>query len=138
MIGETENLIKKILKDSKNIAVVGMSSNPSRISHQIGVYLINAGYNIFPVNPGIDQMEGMRVYATLDEIPEKIDIVNVFRRPEFVMDVAQAAVEVGAGVLWLQEGIINLAAKEYAERHNLTVIMDRCIMVDHRLLSRES
>ena len=130
-----EETITNILKNSKNIAVVGMSANPSRISHQIGLYLKEAGYNIFPVNPGVDQIAGMHAYATLDEIPEKIDIVNVFRRPEFVMDVAQAAVDIGAKVLWMQEGIINLAAKEYAERHELTVIMDRCIMVDHRYLS---
>ena len=130
--------IEKILRKSKTIAVVGMSPNSSRISHQIGVYLHNAGYNVIPVYPGIDNVAGIPAYSSLEEIPGHIDIVNVFRRPEFVMDVAQSVVEIGADVLWLQEGIINLGAKEFAEAHGISVVMDRCIMVDHKFLPQAS
>jgi uncharacterized protein len=130
-----DNIISDILNGSKTIAVVGMSPNPARISHQIGVYLANAGYEVIPVNPGIEEVAGMKAYSSLEEIPKHVDIVNVFRRPEFVMDVAQSAVEIKADTLWLQEGVINLGAKEFAENHGVNVVMDRCIMVDHKFLS---
>lgn len=132
-----DNNINDILKNSKTIAVVGMSPNTSRISHQIGVYLVKAGYDVIPVNPGIDEIAGLKAYSSLEDIPEHVDIVNVFRRPEFVMDVAQSAVDIKADILWLQEGIINIGAKEFAENHGVNVVMDRCIMIDHKYLPQE-
>jgi predicted CoA-binding protein len=128
------NEIRSILKDSKTIAVVGMSPNPERISHQIGLYLQKAGYNVIPVYPGVDKVAGIPAYSNLEEIPQPVDIVNVFRRSEFVMDVAQSAVDVKAKAIWMQEGVINHAASEYASNHGVEVIMDRCIMVDHQYI----
>jgi predicted CoA-binding protein len=126
--------IAQLLHECHTIAVVGMSPNPTRISHQIGVYLAEAGYKVIPVYPGQDEIAGLKCYSSLEDIPEPVDLVNVFRRPEFVMDVAQSAVEIGAKAMWLQEGVINIGAKTFAENNGLKVIMDRCIMVDHKYM----
>ncbi len=127
--------IKRILEESRNVAVVGLSDSPYRTSHAIARVLQSAGYRIFPVNPNLTgPVLGEEPYATVEEIPEHIDIVDVFRRSEKVAPVAEDAVAAGAKVLWLQSGVINAEAARYAEEHGLTVVMDRCIKVDHAML----
>ena len=127
--------IKHLFEESRNVAVVGLSEKPYRTSHGIARLLQNWGYRIFPVNPNLTgPVLGEEPYATADEIPERVDIVNVFRRSEKVLPVAHDAVAAGAKVLWLQMGVINEDAAAYAEEHGLTVVMDRCIKVDHASL----
>jgi predicted CoA-binding protein len=124
-----------LLREAKNIAVVGMSDNPERTSYLIAEAMQRAGYRIFPVNPNLKEpVLGEKPYASLKEIGEPIDIVNVFRRSEFVMPVAEEAVEVGAKAIWMQLGVVNEEAACYAREHGLTVVMDRCIKVDHAIL----
>jgi len=127
--------IKRILEESRNVAVVGLSDSPYRTSHAIANAIQRAGYRIFPVNPNLTgPVLGEEPYATVEEIPEPIDIVDVFRRSEKVAPVAEDAVAAGAKVLWMQSGVINAEAAKYAEEHDLTVVMDRCIKVDHAML----
>ncbi len=129
--------IKGLLEGSRNIAVVGMSDNPYRTSHAIARFLQNAGYRIFPVNPNLTgPVLGEEPYATVEEIPERVDIVDVFRRSELTPPVARDAVAAGVKVLWLQLGVYNEEAARYAAEHGLTVVMDRCIKVDHAALVR--
>ena len=127
--------IKRILEESRNVAVVGLSDCPYRTSQAIASILQRAGYRIFPVNPNLTgPVLGEKPYATVEEIPEPIDIVDVFRRSEKVTPVAEDAVAAGAKVLWMQSGVINAEAARYAEEHGLTVVVDRCIKVDHAML----
>ena len=127
--------IQRILEESRNVAVVGLSSNSYRTSHAIAAVLQRNGYRIFPVNPNLSEpVLGEEPYSAVEEIPENVDIVDVFRRSEKVMPVAEDAVAAGAKVLWMQSGIVNEEAARYAEEHGLTVVMDRCIKVDHAML----
>ncbi len=127
--------IKQLLEESLNVAVVGLSDKPYRTSHAIARALQNFGYRIFPVNPNLTgPVLGEEPYATVEEIPERVDIVDVFRRSEKVMPTAKDAVAAGAKALWMQSGVINEEAAEYAKAHGLKVVMDRCIKVDHSLL----
>jgi predicted CoA-binding protein len=127
--------IKHLLEESRNIAVVGLSDKPYRTSHAIARILQRFGYKIFPVNPNLEEpVLGEEPYATVEEIPERVDIVNVFRHSEKVSPVARDAVAAGAKVLWMQMGVINEEAAQYAEEHGLTVVMDRCIKVDYASL----
>ncbi|TCJ19905.1 CoA-binding protein [Rubrobacter taiwanensis] len=127
--------IREILQAAKNIAVVGLSDKPHRTSHRIARFLQSAGYRVLPVNPNLSgPVLGEEPYASLREIEEEIDIVDVFRRSEFVGPVAEDAVAAGAKVLWMQLGVINEAAARYAAERGLTVVMDRCIKVDHASL----
>jgi predicted CoA-binding protein len=126
--------IKHILEQTRNIAVVGLSDKPDRISYMVSEAMQNKGYRIIPVNPNAEQILGEKCYASLDQIPENIDIVNVFRRSEHIMPVAQEAVQVKAKVLWLQQGIFNEEAAALAADHGVTVIMDRCIKVEDAIL----
>src|ERR1700722_3384264 len=128
--------ILEILKSSKTIAVVGLSNNPMRPSNGVAEYMKRAGYRIIPVNPNESQVVGERSYARLEDIPEKIDIVDVFRRPEFVPEIVESAIAIGAKTVWLQEGVIHEAAAERARSAGLNVVMDRCILKDHRKLAR--
>ena len=124
--------IRRLLEESRNVAVVGLSKKPYRTSNTIARALQGFGYKIFPVNPNLEgPVLGEEPHTTVEEIPEHIDIVDVFRRSEKVMPVARDAVASGAKVLWLQSGVINEDAAKYAEEHGLTVVMDRCIMVDY-------
>ena len=127
-------LLRRLLVDASTIAVVGASSNPDRPSHGIFRKLLRAGYRVIPVNPHEVAVLGQRAVPSLDAIGAPIDIVNVFRRSEETPAVARAAVAVGAKVLWLQSGIYNEEAAEIAAAGGLTVVMDRCIGVDHALL----
>lgn len=123
--------IKGILEKAGNIAVVGLSDKPDRTSHMVAAAMQDRGYRIIPVNPaGADTILGEKRYNSLAEVPEPIDIVNVFRRSEFCAEVAEEAVKAGAKVLWLQQGIISEEAAEIAGKAGLQVIMDRCIKVE--------
>ncbi len=124
--------ITKILRESKNIAVVGLSSNPMRPSYGVTEYMQGAGYRIIPVNPNETEVLGEKSYARLEDVPEKIDIVNVFRRAEDVAPVVKSAVRIGAKVVWMQTGIENEEAAEKARGAGLVVIEDACILVEHR------
>ncbi|MGA9174122.1 MAG: CoA-binding protein [Thermoactinomyces sp.] len=125
----------KLLKEAKNIAVVGCSDKPERTSYLIAEALKEAGYRIFPVNPNLTRpVLGEKPYASLTEIGEPIDIVNVFRRSEEVLPVAEEAIQVGAKAIWMQLGVLNEEAAQLAKENGLIVIMDRCIKVDHAIL----
>jgi predicted CoA-binding protein len=124
----------KILEGAKTIAVVGASGNPERTSHAIMKKLQSWGYRTIPVNPNETEILGEKVYARLSDIPEKIDIVNVFRRPAHTPEVAKEAVKMGAKTLWLQLGISNDEAAATASAGGLNVVMDSCIAVVHRTL----
>ncbi len=134
----TDEVIKDILRTAKNVAVVGLSPNPDRPSHEVASYLQKQGYRIIPVNPTAPAVLGEKSYASLDEIPADISIhvVDVFRRPEDVLPIAEAAIRRGAKVLWLQEGVVNEQAAEMAARAGLRVVMDRCMLKEHRRLLR--
>jgi hypothetical protein len=123
--------ISGILKTSRNIAVVGLSAKKFRPSYGVSEYLQSAGYRIFPVNPGENEILGERCYARLEDIPEKIDIVDVFRKSEHVPEIAESAIKIGARGLWLQEGVIHQEAADRARRAGLLVVMDSCILKEH-------
>ena len=118
----------------KSIAVVGMSPKPERPSHYVAMYLKENGYTIYPVNPGHKVIAGLRCYSNLLEILVEVDIVDVFRRPEHVLPIAEATIEIGAKALWLQDGVINKEASQLAEEAGLLVVMNDCMLRQHRKL----
>jgi predicted CoA-binding protein len=122
--------IKSILESARNIAVVGLSDNPERTSHMVAQAMQERGYRIIPVNPNAESILGEKCYASLTDIPEPVDIVNVFRRSEHTPEVAEEAVRIGAKVLWLQLGIVSDEAAAIARSGGLEVVMDRCIKVE--------
>lgn len=126
--------IKQILGSSKTIAVVGLSDKPDRTSYMVSKAMQDKGYRIIPVNPSADRILGEKSYASLKDIPEQVDLVNVFRRSEHTPPVAEEAVAIGAKTLWLQLGIVNEEAASIAERGGLQFIMDRCIKVEDSIL----
>jgi hypothetical protein len=126
--------LRRILQDAKVIAVVGFSGNPQRTSHQIGQLLRRKGYTVYPVNPTVEGIDGMKSYASLEDVPEPIDIVNVFRRPEHLEGVVEDAIDAGAKVVWAQLGIADDAAAAKAVGAGLDMVMDRCIKVEHARL----
>ena len=128
--------LTRLLEHAGTIAVYGCSPKPDRTSHRIAASLIEQGYNVIPVHPKAETILGQKVYPTLADIPVHVDIVNVFRRAEFTPDVARQAVEIGAGALWLQQGIINEESYRIAKDGGLIPVMDLCIAVIHRLLIR--
>lgn len=126
---------KRILEEAETIAVVGLSSNPQRTSHMIARAMQQAGYRIIPVNPMLTEpVLGEQPYANLTDVPEQIDIVDVFRRSEYTPEIAKEAAAIKAKVLWLQQGVYNEEAYKIANDAGLTVIMDQCIKVDHAVL----
>jgi predicted CoA-binding protein len=130
--------ISELLHSSRTIAVVGLSSKRFRPSHGVAEYMQHAGYRIIPVNPLETQILGEPCYADLDSVPGPIDIVDIFRRSEFVPEIVEAAIRKGAKAIWMQEGVIHEAAARRAQQAGLTVIMDRCILKDHRRLAYAS
>jgi predicted CoA-binding protein len=135
----TDEELRKLLLDTRVIAVVGLSANPDRPSNQVAWYLHHQGYRLFGINPRSPEQEvfGIPMLPSLDQVPEPIDIVEVFRRPEHTPDVARAAVAVGAGALWLQLGIASAESKAIAEDAGLAYVEDHCLKVEHaRLLGR--
>ncbi|QHA92146.1 CoA-binding protein [Bacillus sp. N1-1] len=125
--------IGNILKTNKRIAVVGLSNNPNRTSFMVSQAMMDAGYDIIPVNPTIDDALGVKAVDSLKEIEGHVDIVNVFRRSEFLPDIMKDAVDIGADVFWAQLGVMNEEAYEYGKKHDIKVIMDRCIKVEHAM-----
>ena len=123
--------IDRIFK-MKSVAVVGMSPKPERPSHYVGMYLKEQGYDIIPVNPGHKEIAGMISYPSLLDIPVKVDVVDVFRRPEHAVPISEAAVEIGAKALWLQDGVINQEASKLAEDAGLLVVMNDCMLRRHK------
>ncbi|MFD2208935.1 CoA-binding protein [Virgibacillus halophilus] len=126
--------MKRILEDAKTIAVVGLSSNPDRTSYQISKIMQEIGYRIIPVNPTIDEVLGEKTVASLSDIKEKVDIINVFRRPEYLPGIAKEAAQTNCKVFWAQQGIVNEEAFQYLKKLGFTVIMDTCIKVAHAVL----
>lgn len=125
-----------ILTNYKTIAVVGLSSNPARPSHGVTQYMQESGYRIIPVNPNETEVLGEKSYASLEDVPHKIEIVDIFRRAEDVPPVVDSAIGAGAKVVWMQSGIENAEAAEKARAAGLTVVMDACILVEHQKRSQ--
>lgn len=123
--------IQRVLYAAKTIAVVGLSKNELRASHFVGYYLLRHGYRVIPVNPREDEILGERSFASLSEIGGPVDIVNVFRAPDALPGIAEEAVAIGAGALWCQFGVINADGARIATEGGVTVVMDRCIKVEH-------
>ena len=126
------DVVAKILRSARTIAVVGLSSNPMRASHEVAEYLKSAGYRIIPVNPNETAVLGEKSYARLEDVPGEIGIVDVFRRAEDVPPVVESAIRVGAKVVWMQLGIENAEAAERARAAGLIVVEDACVFVEHR------
>jgi predicted CoA-binding protein len=126
--------LANILRTAHTIAIVGASSDPSRPSHRVMAMLQEAGYQVIPVNPKETSILGQKAYASLPEIPQQVDIVDVFRRPEHVRAVAEEAIQIGAKVLWLQLGVVNEEAVLRAQAAGLTTVMNKCIAVVHHEL----
>ena len=123
--------IKELLTSYKTIAVVGLSPDDGKPSHEVAAYLKRAGYRIIPVNPVCREVLGERCYPTLADIPGEVEIVDVFRRAEFLPEIVEQAIAKGAKVIWMQEGIVNEAAAARAEEAGLAVVMDRCMLKEH-------
>jgi uncharacterized protein len=128
----TTDEIGELLKRSKTIAVVGLSNNPLRPSYGVSAYMQTQGYRIIPVNPQIHGSLGEKAVASLADVGEKIDIVDVFRRSEFVPDLVDEAIRLELPAIWLQEGVIHQEAAEKARKAGILVVMDRCILKEHR------
>src|SRR6267154_2928058 len=126
------DLVTELLRKAKTIAVVGLSSNPMRPSHGVTAYMQSQGYRIIPVNPHIESCLGEKAYASLLDVPEKIDVVNIFRRPEFVEEIVDQAIRLKIPAIWMQEDVIHEKAAEKARKAGIFVIMDRCILKEHR------
>lgn len=128
---DDEALSHDLLRNARTIAVVGISSDPTRASYDVARYLIGAGYNVYLVNPTEREVLGKLVYDRLQDVPEHIDIVDVFRRPEFIPEVVADAIEAGAGAVWTQLELINEEAAATAKAAGLAVVMDRCTKIEH-------
>src|SRR5438093_11188944 len=128
----TSDQIRDILKSARRIAVVGHSDDPARDSYRIGRYLAGQGYEVFPVNPPARSTPALRFYPDLASVPGPIDIVDIFRRPEAIPEIVDAAIRMGARAVWMQEGLVHNAAAEKARAAGLKVVMNRCMMKDHR------
>ena len=132
MIATENERIAELLKSAKTIAVVGLSDSPFRTSYDVSEYMQSQGYRIIPVNPFVCASLGEKAYASLSEVPQKIDIVNVFRRSEFVPEVVEEAIGLAVPAIWMQEGVVHEEAAEKARRAGIFVVMDRCILKEHR------
>lgn len=136
MRGNVTMDIPTLLATANTIAVVGLSEKPERSSYGVAEYLQNAGYRIIPVNPTISEWKGIPAVASLSEITDHVDVVDVFRRPEFVSQIADEAIAIGAGALWLQQGIRDDGAAARAEAAGLFVVQDRCLALEHSKLRK--
>jgi uncharacterized protein len=128
--------IAELLMRAKTIAVVGLSCNPLRPSHGVSAYMQTHGYRVIPVNPQIQECLGEKAYASLLDVPEKLDIVNIFRRAEFVEEIVDQAIQLKVPAIWMQEDIIHKRAAEKACKAGMFVVMDRCILKEHQLRFR--
>jgi len=134
--GPSDQQVKDLLQNAHTIAVVGLSSSRLRASYGVSQYMQSAGYRIIPVNPNEQEVLGEKSYARLEDVPEKIDVVDVFRRSEFVPEIVDAAIRVGAHAIWMQDGVVNETAAQRARDAGLFVVMDDCILREHRRLIR--
>jgi len=128
--------IPDLLRKSRTIAVVGLSNKRMRPSYGVSEYMQQHGYRIIPVNPLINEALGEKAYARLEDVPEHIDIVDIFRRSEFVPEIVDSAIRLGAGAIWMQEGVVDEEAAERARQAGLAVVMDRCILKEHGRMFR--
>jgi uncharacterized protein len=124
--------IRDLLTTARTIAVVGLSASPLRASHGVSAYMQAQGYRVIPVNPHIQEALGEDAYPSLLDVPDKIDIVNIFRRPEFVEEIVDQAIQKKVPAVWMQEGVINQRAADKAKQAGIFVVMDRCILQEHR------
>jgi predicted CoA-binding protein len=124
--------VTELLRRAKTIAVVGLSDDPLRPSYDVSAYMQSQGYRIIPVNPHIESCLGEKAYPSLLEAPEKIDLVNIFRRPEFVQEVVDQAIQLKVPAIWMQESVIHEEAAQKARQAGIFVVMDRCILQEHR------
>ncbi len=131
---QNETIKRKIMEETKTIAVVGFSSNSAKAGYYVADYLQQAGYQIIPVNPNLTSGLGQKAYASLADIPEPVDLVLIFQRPQNVPPFVDEAIAIGANSVWMQLGISNEAAAALAREHGLDVVEDACMMVDHRRL----
>jgi predicted CoA-binding protein len=127
-------LIPELLRSSRTIAVVGLSSKKFRPSYGVAEYMQGQGYRIIPVNPNEAEVLGEKTYARIEDVPEHIDIVDIFRRSEFVLPIVESAIRLGAGAVWMQEGVVDEEAAQKARDAGLAVVMDRCILKEHMRL----
>ena len=134
---KSSSIENRILREFRNIAVVGLSANSERPSYRIASYLAEQGYNIIPVNPNIQEVLDKTSYPDLSSIPETVDVVEIFRRPEDVMPVVEEAIKIGAKAVWMQEGIVNEEAAARARGAGLLVVMDKCMFKEHQRLIQE-
>jgi predicted CoA-binding protein len=130
-------VIEDILNNSRTVAVVGLSPDPDRPSHNVAGYLKENGYIIIPVNPGEKEILGEKSYPDLTSIPEKVDVVDIFRKSEDVLPIVREAIKIGAGAVWMQEGVINREAAAEARKAGLKVVMDKCMFKEHYRLFGE-
>jgi predicted CoA-binding protein len=126
---------ENLLRSAKTIAVVGLSNRRSRPSYGVSEYMQSRGYRIIPVNPNETEVLGEKAYASLDEVPGRVDIVDVFRRSEYVPEIVDAAIRIGAQGVWMQEGVVNDEAAARARAAGLEVVMDHCILKEHRKMT---
>ncbi|GAC1513732.1 MAG: CoA-binding protein [Terriglobales bacterium] len=128
--------IKDVLDGSKVIAVVGLSDNPMRPSHGVSAYMQSHGYRIIPVNPSIKGALGEKACASLTDVKDKIDIVNIFRRSEFVEEIVDQAIQLKVAAIWMQEDVVHPKAAEKARKAGIFVVMDKCLLKDHQVRNR--
>jgi len=129
------NVIREMLA-AKSIAVVGLSDNPMKASHSVSAYMQGHGYRILPVNPALENVLGEQCYPSLAALPEKPDVVNVFRLPQFILGIVDEMIALEIKQLWVQLGIVNMEAATRAEAAGIRVVMDRCILIEHRRIGR--
>ncbi len=134
MAREAEEAIEEILRESKTIAVVGLSPKEDRASHRVARYLQERGYRIIPVNPGHPEILGEKCYPSLSDVPGKVDVVDIFRSSDYIPPIVEEAIRKGAGVVWMQLGVANEEAARRAEAAGLRVVADRCMMMEHQKL----
>lgn len=131
----TPDEVRELLRSTRVIAVVGLSDKPDRPSYGVAQYMQAAGYRIIPVNPAVSEVLGEKSYASLKDVPVKVDMVDIFRKPDAVPPVVEEAIAIGAKAVWMQEGIVNNAAADQARSAGLQVVMDRCLLKEHRKMS---
>ena len=131
---QTDTELSDLLSHVQKIAVVGLSDKPDRPSYRVAAYLLEQGYTLYPVNPAITSVLGIKAYPSLQSLPESVDLVDVFRKSEDVPAVVDAALAIKAPAIWLQEGVVHAEAAARAEAAGMKVVMDRCIKIDHRRL----
>jgi hypothetical protein len=131
LLNASSEEVRALLKDAHTIAVVGLSDKPDRDSYHVAAYLQKQGYRIIPVNPAVSEVLGEKAYPSLRDVPEKIDVVDIFRRPDAVPAIVEDAIAIGAGAVWMQEGIVHNAAADTARAAGLQVVMNKCLLKEH-------